>query len=58
MKNLHEAKNPDLRASAAATQGADIQTDTNLVIAKDEKLSLIPSQVRRVEIANGEGKAS
>ena len=42
MKNIQEAKNPDLRASAAAMSRAAaaarktaIQTDTNLIIMKD-----------------------
>jgi hypothetical protein len=54
MKNIQEAKDPDLRASAAAmnraakaARRAAIQTGTNLIIVKDGKLTRIPAQVLR-----------
>lgn len=54
MKNIQEAKDPDLRASAAAIRRAAqaarrtaIQTGTNLIIVKDGKLTRIPAQVLR-----------
>jgi hypothetical protein len=54
MKNIQEAKDPDLRASAAAMNRAAkaarrtaIQTGTNLIIVKDGKLTRIPAQVLR-----------
>lgn len=54
MKNIQEAKDPDLRASAAAMSRAAeaarktaIQTDTNLIVMKDGKLTRIPAQVLR-----------
>ena len=54
MKNIQEAKDPDLRASAAAMNRAAeaarkiaIQTDTALVIVKDGKLTRIPAQALR-----------
>lgn len=53
-KNITEAKDPDLRASAAAMGRAAavarktaIQTDTNLIIVKDGKLTRIPAQTLR-----------
>lgn len=56
MKNIQEAKDPDLRASAAAMSRAAaaarktaIQTGTNLVIVKDGKLTRIPAQALREE---------
>lgn len=54
MKNIQEAKDPDLRASSAALRRAAqaarrtaIQTGTNLIIVKDGKLTRIPAQVLR-----------
>jgi len=56
MKNIQEAKDPDLRASAsaaamsraaAAARKTAIQTDTNLIIMKDGKLTRIPAQTLR-----------
>lgn len=54
MKNIQEAKDSDLRASAAAMSRAAaaarktaIQTGTNLIIVKDGKLTRIPAQVLR-----------
>ena len=54
MKNIQEAKDPDLRASAAAMSRAAeaarktaIQTGTNLIIVKDGKLTRIPAQMLR-----------
>lgn len=54
MKNIQEAKDPDLRASTAAMKRAAeaarktaIQTDTNLIVVKDGKLTLIPAHVLR-----------
>ena len=54
IKNIQEAKNPDLRASAAAMNRAAkaarktaIQTGTNLIVMKDGKLIRIPAQVLR-----------
>ena len=54
MKNIQEAKDPDLRASAAAMKRAAeaarktaIQTDTNLIIVKNGKLTRIPAQALR-----------
>jgi hypothetical protein len=54
MKNIQEAKDPDLRASAAAMSRAAaaarktaIQTGTNLIIMKDGKLTRIPAQTLR-----------
>ena len=48
MKNIQEAKDPDLRACSAALQRAAqaarktaIQTGTNLIIVKDGKLTRI-----------------
>ncbi len=54
MKNIQEAKDPDLRASAAAMNRAAeaarktaIQTGTNLIVVKDGKLTRIPAQELR-----------
>jgi hypothetical protein len=54
MKNIQEAKDPDLRASAAAMSRAAaaarktaIQTGTNLIIMKDGKLTRITAQTLR-----------
>ncbi len=54
MRDIQEAKDPDLRASAAAMSRAAkaarktaIQTGTNLIIVKDGKLTRIPAQVLR-----------
>jgi hypothetical protein len=55
MKDISEAKNPDLRASMAALQRASlqarktaIQTGTHLVIVKDGKLLRIPAEELRL----------
>lgn len=62
-KSITEAKDPDLRASAAAMQRAAemarktaIQTGTSLVIMKDGKLTRIPAQSLRGKGTNGAGK--
>lgn len=54
MKNIQEAKDPDLRASIAAMKRAAeaarktaIQTGTDLIVVKDGKLTRIPAQVLR-----------
>lgn len=54
MKNIQEAKDPDLRASPAALKRAAeaarklaIQTNTHLIVVKDGKLTRIPAQVLR-----------
>ncbi len=54
MKNIQEAKDPDLRASAAAmiraaaaARKTAIETGTNLIIVKDGKLTRIPAQTLR-----------
>ena len=54
MKSIQEAKDPDLRASAAAmiraaedARKTAIQTGTNLIVVKDGKLTRIPAQVLR-----------
>ena len=54
MKNIQEANDPDLRASAAAMSRAAaaarktaIQTGTNLIIVKDGKLIRIPAPTLR-----------
>ena len=51
MKNIQEAKDPDLRASvaamsraAAAARKIAIQTETDLIIVKDGKLTRISAQ--------------
>ena len=58
MKNIQEAKDPDLRASPAAmnrtaeaTRKTAIQTDTNLIIVKDGKLTSIPAKVLREAVS-------
>ena len=65
MKNIQEAKDPDLRASAAAMQRAAaqarrtaIETGTNLVIVKDGKLIRIPAQAMREMAASPAPKSS
>jgi hypothetical protein len=62
-KDIAKAKDPDLRASAAAMQRAAelarktaIQTDTNLVIVKYGKLTRIPAQALRKTAKNGARK--
>lgn len=62
-KDISKAKDPDLRASAAAMQRAAelarktaIQTNTNLVIMQDGKLIRIPAHALRETAANGAGK--
>jgi hypothetical protein len=54
MKNIQEAKDPDLRAStaamkraAAAARKTAIQTGTDLIVVKDGKLTRIPAEVLR-----------
>jgi hypothetical protein len=61
MKNIQEAKDPDLRASAAAMSRAAkaarrtaIQTGTNLIIVKDGKLTRIPARVLRETASNAD----
>lgn len=63
-KDIAEANDPDLRASVAAMGRAAelarktaIQTDTNLIVVKDGKLTRIPAQVLRA-IADREADAS
>jgi hypothetical protein len=55
-KPITEAKDPDLRASAAAMRRAAelaretaIRTDTDLVVVKDGQLIRIPAQALRAE---------
>jgi argonaute-like protein implicated in RNA metabolism and viral defense len=55
-KELHKAKNPDLRASLAAMYRAAemarqiaIQTNTAIVIVRDGKLVRIPAEQLREE---------
>lgn len=57
-KDITEAKDPDLRASGGALRRAGelarqtaIQTDTNLVIVKDGRLTRIPAQTLRAMTA-------
>ena len=59
MRDIQEAKDPDLRACSAAMQRADqaarrtaIQTGTDLIIVKDGKLTRISAQALR-ELAAG-----
>ena len=54
--DISKAKNPALRGSlnalrrsAAAARKVAIQTDTNLIVVKDGKLTRIPAQVLREE---------
>ena len=54
MRDIQEAKDPDLRSCAAAMQRADqaarrtaIQTGTDLIIVKDGKLTRISAQTLR-----------
>jgi hypothetical protein len=54
LKNIQEAKDPDLRASQAAMIRAAesarkiaIQTGTNLIVVKDGQLTRIPAHVLR-----------
>lgn len=61
MKDISEAKNPDLPASVAAMQRAAklarkiaIQTDTSLVIMKDGKIVQIPAATLRDAAENGD----
>jgi len=61
MKDIAEAKNPDLRASVAAMHRAAklarkvaIQTDTNLVVMKDGKIVQIPVATLREAAENGD----
>ncbi len=64
-KDITEAKDPDLRASAAALRRAAelarktaIQTDTNLVIVKDGKLTRVPPHALRATLENGTKKSA
>lgn len=61
MKNIQEAKDPDLRSAAAAMRRAAqvarrtaIQTGTNLIIVKDGKLTRIPAQALRETVPSAE----
>lgn len=61
MKNIQEAKDPDLRAAATAMRRAAqvarrtaIQTGTNLIIVKDGKLTRIPAQALQEAVPNAE----
>ena len=58
-KDIAKAKDPDLRASVAAMNRAAelarktaIQTDTNLIVVKDGKLTRIPARSLRATIAH------
>lgn len=60
IKDINEAKDPDVRASLGALQRAAesarktaIQTDTGIVIKKDGKLVRIPANELRTAIAQG-----
>jgi hypothetical protein len=57
-RDISEAKDPDLRASVAAMQRAAelarktaIQTGTDLIVVKDGKLTRIPPDELRKEMA-------
>jgi hypothetical protein len=59
MKDLQEAKNPDLRASAVAMHRAAelarkiaIQTGTDLIVMKDGKLTRLHPRDLRESISN------
>lgn len=59
-RDINEAKDPDLRASVAAMLRAAelarktaVQTNTNIVVVKDGKLTHIPAQALRVASKNG-----
>lgn len=59
MKNIQEAKDPDLRASTVAMRRAAkaarktaIQTGTNLIVVKDGKLTRISAQALREAAAS------
>ena len=59
-KDITKAKDPDLRASGAALLRAAelarktaIRTDTNLVVVKDGRLTLIPAQSLRASNTAG-----
>lgn len=61
MKSIQEAKDPDLRASAAAMKRAAeaarktaIQTDTNLIVVKNGKLTRIPARALREAVPKTE----
>jgi hypothetical protein len=61
MKDIAEAKNPDLRASVAAMHRAAqlarkiaIQTDTSLVIVENGQIVHIPAQALREAAAKGD----
>lgn len=65
MKDLQQAKDPDLRASAAAMLRAAalarktaIQTGTDLIIVRDGKLTRIPARVLREALTNGAEEAA
>lgn len=56
MKDIQEAKDPDLRAAtgallraAQAARRLAIQTGTNLVVVRKGKLTRIPAQTLRME---------
>ena len=62
-RDISEAKDPDLRASVAAMQRAAqlarqtaIQTGTDLIVRVDGKITRIPPQVLREEMAGTANK--
>jgi len=65
MKDISEAKDPDLRASVAAMRRAAqlaretaIRTDTHLVVVRDGKLVRIPAhELRRIADQNPDKSA-
>lgn len=64
MKDIAEAKNPDLRASVAAMQRAAklarkiaIQTDTSIVVVEDGQIVHIPAAALR-EVAEQDDTTS
>lgn len=65
MKDIREAKNPDLRASPAAMERAAklarkvaIETNTDLIVVKDGKLTRIPAVDLREARGNAKAKKS
>lgn len=65
MKDISEAKDPDLRNSMTALRRAAelaretaIRTDTDIVVVKDGRLVSIPAQVLREARAAGTKKAT
>lgn len=64
-KDISEAQNPDLRASVAAMQRAAelarqtaIQTGTDLIVIRDGKLTRIPPDELRKEMAEAADERS